>query len=173
MQVTLENPGEGLFELLIGQGVAEWIHGTVCVAQKVRKHVQVLVRAGRLGAETLNQGKNVIGRPAGDEGAQDEGYGAKGLARPILGPRLLTAQRWVLLLGGLGLETLANGLDQVATRASATALRALARLDVAFARLFLRVLLVYLNQQILNSISLAHFTILKKQFFTKNLVKNE
>lgn len=137
VQVALEYPGEGLLELLVGEGVAEGVHGAVGVAEEVGEHEEVLVRAGRIRAEALDQGEHVVRRPAGDESAEDEGYRAESLARPVLGARLLTAERRVLLLG-LDLEALADRLDEVATRAAAV--RALHRgVRLALRRLALRV----------------------------------
>lgn len=142
VEVALEYPGEGLLELLIGEGVAKRVHGTVGVAEEVGEHEQVLVRAGRVDAEALDEGEYVVGRPAGDEGAQDEGDRSEGLAGPVLRPGLLPAQRRVLLLR-LGLEPFADGLDEVATRATASRI---GRLVTALARQLLQLLVRLLRR---------------------------
>jgi len=72
VQIPLEDAREGLLELLIGQGVAKGIHGAVGVAQEVREHVEVLIDAGRMPAESLDQGQHMVGCPAGDEAAQNK-----------------------------------------------------------------------------------------------------
>lgn len=147
VQVALEYPREGLLELLVGEGVAEGVHRAVGVAEEVGEHEEVLVRAGRMGAEALDQGEHVVRRPAGDEGPEDEGYRAEGLARPVLRAGLLPAQRRVLLLG-LDLEPLADRLDEVAPRA-APAVRALRRrVRLALRRLTLRVRLRLLPRRL-------------------------
>ena len=76
-QVTLHDPLEGALELLVGGGVAEGIDGAVEVAEEVGEHVNVDVDAA--GAEAGDDGEDVVGRPAGDEGAQDDRDHAKGL----------------------------------------------------------------------------------------------
>lgn len=84
MQITSQNPHKGLFKLLIGQSVTEGIHGAISVAEKVGKHEDMAVDAGRSAAETFDQRQDMIGRPAGDERAQNERNSAQSLARPVL-----------------------------------------------------------------------------------------
>lgn len=81
MQVPLEDPGERLLELLIGERVTKGVHGRVRVAEKVREHEPVVV--GAL-AETLNQRQHMVRRPAEHETAQNERDGPERLSRPIL-----------------------------------------------------------------------------------------
>lgn len=143
VQIALEYSREGLLELLIGECVAERIHRAVGVAQEVREHVEMLVRAGRIRAEALDQRQNVVGRPAGDESTENERDGSEGLARPVLGSGLLTTHSWILLLR-FGFEPLTDCLDQVTPRASSSAVRSFARLGVALTRLPLDILLLRL-----------------------------
>ena len=82
VKVTLEQPHEGLFELLVGHGVADGVDGTVGVAEKVGEHVDVAVDAG--GAEAGDDGEYVIWRPAGHEGTHDDGDGFECLVGPVL-----------------------------------------------------------------------------------------
>ena len=90
VKIASEDAHKCLFELLVGQGVAEGVHGAVCVTQEVGEHVEVAVGARRLGTEALDQSQNVIGRPAGDERSQNEGDGSQSFAGSILRFRFLT-----------------------------------------------------------------------------------
>lgn len=91
MKVALHQPCEGLFELVVGQRVAERVDRAVGVAQEVREQEQPFVGARRLGAEALDQRQHVVRRPARDERAQYERNGAERLARPVFRLGLLPA----------------------------------------------------------------------------------
>ena len=55
VKIASQDAHKCLFELLVGQGVAEWIHRAVGVAQEVGEHVEMAVGARRLGTEALDQ----------------------------------------------------------------------------------------------------------------------
>lgn len=97
VEVSAQQSHERLLELLIGERVAERVHGAVGVAQEVREHVQVGVRARRRRAEALDERQDVVRRPTGDERAEDERDGAQRLAGPVLALRLLALVRLALL----------------------------------------------------------------------------
>lgn len=84
VQIPLEDPRKGLLELLIGQSVAKRIHRAVGVAEEVREHVEVFIDAGRMPAESLDEGQHMVGCPAGHEAAQNERDRAKRFASTIL-----------------------------------------------------------------------------------------
>lgn len=96
MKVSSKYSGECLFELLVGEGVAERVHGAVGVTQEVREHEKMLVSARRLGAESLNQSENVVRGPAGDEGSQDERNRPERFPGAVLRFRLLASSRRIL-----------------------------------------------------------------------------
>lgn len=117
MQIPLEDAHEGLLELLIRQGVAEGIHWTVGIAEKVREHVEMLVGARRIATEAFDQRQHMIRRPAGDKAAQYKGDCAKRFACTILRFGLLsTAAAANAHDEGqslLALEVFANGVHEV------------------------------------------------------------
>lgn len=49
VKIASQNAHKCLFELLVGQGVAEGVHWAVGVAQEVGEHVEVAVGERRLG----------------------------------------------------------------------------------------------------------------------------
>jgi hypothetical protein len=55
VKITSQDAHKCLFELLVGQSVAEWIHRAVGVAQEVGEHVEMAVGARWLGTEALDQ----------------------------------------------------------------------------------------------------------------------
>lgn len=55
VQIPLQDAHKRLLELLIREGIAERIHWTVGIAQKVGEHVEMLVGARRIATETLDQ----------------------------------------------------------------------------------------------------------------------
>ena len=75
VKIASQDAHKCLFELLVGQSVAERIHGAIGVAQEVGEHVEVAVGTRRLGTEALDQRQDVIRRPAGHERSQNEGNG--------------------------------------------------------------------------------------------------
>lgn len=121
MPISFEYPGKCLFELLIGKGIAERVHGTVGIAEEIGKHVQVLVGAGRVPAKALDQGQHMIGRPTGHKTAQDKRNGAKGLACPILRFGFLSTHSNDQGYGGLfTFEMFANRLHEIPFAGAAT-----------------------------------------------------
>lgn len=84
MQVSFENARESLLELLVGECVAERVHGAVGVAQEVGEHEEMLVGARWGGAEAFDQRQHVVWCPAGDERSQDERDGAECLPGAVL-----------------------------------------------------------------------------------------
>lgn len=64
VKVSFHDASESLFELLIGESIAEGVDGGVGVAEKVGKHVQVTVDAA---TKTLNHRQYVVRRPTDHE----------------------------------------------------------------------------------------------------------
>lgn len=113
VKIASQNAHKCLFELLVGQGVAEGVHGAVGVAQEVGEHVEVAVGAWRLGTEALDQRQDVVRRPAGHEGPQNEGDGPQSFAGPVLRFGLLTLFAGAGRLFPPALDALADGTDQI------------------------------------------------------------
>ena len=110
MEIASKDAHKGLFKLLIGEGVAEGVHRTVGVAEKVGEHVHMAVDATSTmrQAVALDQRQNVIRCPAGDESAQDEGNGSQRFARPVLRFRFLSLLSAILLLFPAPFDPLAD-----------------------------------------------------------------
>lgn len=45
MEIAPENPVERSFELLIGEGIAEWINGTVGITEEIREVEKMVIHA--------------------------------------------------------------------------------------------------------------------------------
>ena len=68
---------KSLFELLVGEGVAEWVDGAVDVAQPIRDAVKGRRYApSGIVAEAHDHGEDVPRCPTQHEGAQDYGDGS-------------------------------------------------------------------------------------------------
>jgi len=91
MEVAFHQPGERLFELMVGQSIAERVYWAVGVAQEVREQEQPLVGARRVGAEALDERQYMVRGPTGHERAQYKRYGTERLSGPVFRLRLLTA----------------------------------------------------------------------------------
>lgn len=77
VEVTTQNPVECFLELLVRQGVAKRINGTVSIAEKVGEVKEVVVHtARRVRTEALDQSADMVRRPANHERPENERYGA-------------------------------------------------------------------------------------------------
>lgn len=68
MEISFQYSSEGFLELLIGKCIAKGVHRTVCVAQEIRKHVEVPVDAWWVRAEAFDQCQDVVRCPTHHEG---------------------------------------------------------------------------------------------------------
>lgn len=112
VQVALQYSHESLFELLIGQSVTKRVYGAVGIAQEVREHEKMFVRAGFVRAEALDKCQNMIWRPASNESTQNERNSSERLSGSVLVPRLLSSHQRVPS-SRLGLQTFPNCLHEV------------------------------------------------------------
>ena len=103
-QVTPHDSFESILELLIRSSVAKGVDGAVEIAEEVGEHVDMHVDAA--GTEAGHDRENVVRRPAGHEGAQDDGDGFQSFLGSVFGSLLL------LLLFPES-DTLSNFSDQM------------------------------------------------------------